>query len=149
MAHAYKYEGWASYEAAETLLGRQAKCDETGKVFTIERDGMSFNYALSSDNSIISDEGVNKRELRELKKIHQPFYAYVSSDLKHITGWKGNVLMRITSAQPYRLTRHSYVHGKTIHSIQAVDANGQVWYGRGNPGICITMRAYGARKKVR
>jgi hypothetical protein len=127
---------------AESLIGKTLVCAETGKTFVGAADGITTNYAHSSEGEILSDEGVNIREQRGLLDRSKPFYAYVSSDGKHITGWKGNVLGTIMSSHSVRLTRQSYTHGSTIQSYVVRDIHGGMWHGRGNPGICITLRAY-------
>lgn len=132
------------------IVGKLAKCAETGEIFTIKSDGFTFNYAQNDAGEVISDAGVDIRERRELLDHSKPFGAYCNSapagPPSFITGWKGNKLMTVVSARPYRLTRHSYMHGSYIYAIQAIDVHGAKWYGRGNCGMCITMRAYGSKK---
>lgn len=130
-----------------SMLGKEITCAETGKVFIGAVEGFTTNYATvetklpNSEDSreYLSDEGVNIRERRELLDRSKPFYAYVSSDGKSVTGWKGNVLGRITSATNYRLTRQSYTHGRTINFYRVTDVHGGLWTGRGNPGIAIKL----------
>ena len=129
----------------EVQIGDTVTCAETGKSFVVARDGCSFNYAIRNGGAeIVSDEGVNLAERRALLDRSKPFVAYVSSDGKHVTGWKGNVLGAIVSTNQIRLTRLSYTHGKHIYCYRVRDVHGAYWFGRGNPGICITLRAMNA-----
>ena len=77
---------------ASPPLGSVQTCAETGERFTIARDGCSFNYATTREGAIISDKGVDIRERRELLDRSRPFTCYLSSDGRHVTGWKGNIL---------------------------------------------------------
>ena len=123
------------------LIGQTLTCAETGKQFIATRDGCTFNFAMRNGDEIVSDEGVDISERRALLERDKPFYAYVSSDGRHVTGWKGNVLGTVTSSRTVRLTRCSYVHGATIQAIHVVDVHGGHWHGRGSPGISIKLRA--------
>lgn len=76
----------------------------------------------------------------DLKDRSKPFVAYVSSDGKTITSWTGGHLMRVTRSTRCTLTRQSWVHGKAYSSIRATDCHGGKWYGRGSPGIAISLR---------
>jgi hypothetical protein len=121
-------------------LGQVLTCAETGKQFTAERDGGSFNYATDSQGNVYSDEGVSIREERELLDRTKPFYCYVSSDGRQVTGWKGNKLGRILRASPVRLPRWSYMHGDTINAYRVRDIHGGLWHGRGSPGVSLALR---------
>lgn len=119
-----------------TKVGEMATCAETGKKFIIERIGSTFNYAKDSAGNILSDEGVDIREKRELLDRTKPFGGYVSSSGKAITGWKGNKLMTIDSI--YAIDSG---FGRNQWYVSATDIHGQHWYGRnGGHGMCITMR---------
>jgi hypothetical protein len=130
-----------------SMIGKAITCAETGKVFigAVAANGFTTNYATSYAGGLhkapeyLSDEGVDIRERRELLDRSKPFYCYVSSDGKHVGGWKGNVLGTITSATNYRLTRTSYIHGRTINFYRVTDVHGGLWTGRGNPGIAIKL----------
>lgn len=123
-------------------IGETLTCCETGKQFIGAADGISTNYATDASGKIYSDEGVAIREARDLLDRSKPFYAYVSSDGKSITGWKGNILGAITGASRIRLTRLSYTHGKYINHYIVRDVHGGMWYGKGSPSIAIKLRAY-------
>ena len=121
-------------------IGDRVTCAETGKAFIVARDGCSVNYAMDAEGHIYSDEGVDRRERRALLDRTQPFVCYVSSDGRHVTGWKGNILGDAEQLGTVKLTRQSFVHGTTINSYRVTDVHGGKWYGRGSPGIAITLR---------
>ena len=113
-------------------IGESVTCAETGRVFTVAPDGCSFNYATSQAGEILSDIGMDLRQRRELLERSAPVVGYLSSDGKHFTGWKGNILGTVT--------RLSVTHGKYIRAVQVRDVHGGMWHGRGSEGICITLR---------
>lgn len=118
-------------------IGSVQTCAETGEQFTIARDGCSFNYATTREGAIISDKGVDIRERRELLDRSRPFACYLSSDGKHVTGWKGNILGTVTRESESR----TGWHGSTITHIRATDCHGNEWHGKGaGRGMCITLR---------
>ena len=118
-------------------VGQVVTCTWTGKQFTVERDGFTFNYALDGAGKIFSDEGVNEREQMAIHAHMRPVGAYLSGDGKHITGWKGNILATVTRHS----TSRTGWHGSRITHIQAVDQFGGLWYGKGaGNGMCITIR---------
>lgn len=127
---------------ASPALGSIVTCAETGKAFTVARDGCSFNYATTRDGQILSDEGVDIRERRELLNRAQPFVCYVSSDGKHVTGWKGNVLGMVHLYAEHR----TGWNGSTQARFRVMDVHGQMWSGRGaGRGMVCTLRAMKAR----
>ena len=123
---------------ASPPLGSVQTCAETGERFTIARDGCSFNYATTREGAIISDKGVDIRERRELLDRSRPFSCYLSSDGKHVTGWKGNILGTVTRESE---SRNGW-HGSTIACIRVTDCHGAEWHGRGpGRGMYVTLRA--------
>lgn len=123
------------YEVGQTVI-----CAETGKSFVVAQEGNTFNVATRADGRLVSDEGVHLGELRALKDHAEPFGAYISSDGKSITGWKGNILGRVVSSTSVRLTRWSSTHGSKILAVRVRDVHGGEWYGRGSPGVFIRLR---------
>ncbi len=120
------------------IFGDMLTCAETGKRFVAARDGCSTNYARGRDGSIISDEGVDLRERRELLDRTLPFTCYLSGDGRHVTGWKGNVLGRVVRESESR----TGLHRSTITHIRVIDCRGNPWHGKGaGRGTCITLRA--------
>lgn len=121
--------------------GDLIRCQETGKLFTITTDGFTFNYASDGKGNIVSDEGVNIRERRELLDRSKPIGYYLSSDGKSVTGWKGNILGTVIDSRHCELTRISFTHDRdSYRSVRVRDVHGSEWYGRGSPGIAITLR---------
>lgn len=117
-------------------IGDIAVCYETKKTFVIKQDGYSFNYATDSDGRIYSDEGVDILQKRELLDRSKAFVAYVSSDGKFITGWKGNVLMSI-------VWKKSGAVGFCRDGlyVNCVDVHGNKWHGKNaGAGMCIKLR---------
>lgn len=118
-------------------VGSVQVCAETGKSFTVTTDGFTFNYATNTRGEIISDEGVNIQERRELLDRSKPFYCYLSGDGRHVTGWKGNILGTVESERSSR----SGWHGSSITRITVRDVHGAMWSGRGaGRCMCITLR---------
>jgi hypothetical protein len=118
-------------------VGDVVTCRETGEAFTVERSSCSFNYARGRNGEIYSDKGVDIIERRELLDRSKPFGCYVSSDEKHVSGWKGNVLGTIISKSrtPRRWNYPAMI------SIKVRDVHGGMWRGRGQGGgMCITLR---------
>lgn len=121
-------------------IGDTLTCAETGKTFVAQQEGCTFNYARDDDGNVYSDEGVDIRLRRELLDRSKPFVCYLSSDGKHVTGWKGNVLGAVTQSTTIKLARWSYMHGKTMQSVRVRDIHGGLWFGRSSPGMCVTLR---------
>jgi hypothetical protein len=125
-------------EFAQINIGDMLTCTETGKRFVAARDGCSVNYARGRDGSIISNEGVDLRERRELLDRTLPFHCYLSGDGNHVTGWKGNVLGHVVRES----TSHTGWQGSTITHVRVIDCHGNPWHGKGaGRGMCITLRA--------
>lgn len=128
-------------ELAQNIIGQIVKCHITGKSFIAAIDGITTNYATDSDGNIYSDEGVDIAEKQQLLDRTKPFYAYVSTDGKRITGWKGNTHMMITRIYQTNAGFGGYRGGGQWY-IRATDINGAEWYGRNSgKGCCITLRS--------
>lgn len=121
-------------------IGQTVICAETGKRFIVAAEGISFNYATNDTGEVVSNKGVDIREKRELLDRSRPFTAYLSSDGKQLTGWKGNVLGRVVSSSTVRLAQWSAFHGRTMQAVRVRDCHGGLWYGRGNAGMAINIR---------
>lgn len=65
---------------------------------------------------------------------------YVGSTGSTIVAHDGTVLATVTHTRSVRLTRSSWVHGRSMLSVWATDASGARWYGRGSPAIAIRLR---------
>ena len=136
------------YIQPESFIGKEIICHETGLKFIGAADGCTTNYARDSAGNLFSDAGVDIAQKRELLDRSKPFVAYISSDGKHLTGWKGNILGSVISRHAITLTRRSLWHGKEYSAMQIRDIHGGLWYGRGSPGLCITIRPYKAKVKA-
>lgn len=117
-------------------IGETLTCAETGKQFAAAKDGCSFNYAWDRHGHVLSDEGVNIRQHRELLDRSQPYGAYLSGQGKLIVGWKGNVLGYVIDSHPIA-TRCNYGQ---MQAVKVKDIHGGLWHGRAVPGCCITLR---------
>jgi hypothetical protein len=122
-------------------IGDKLKCSVTGKEFIAAVEGCSVNYATDREENIYSNEGVDISEKKRLLDRAKPFGCYVSSDNKHITGWKGNVLGDIISYTIARLPKWSVWHGEFIYCYTVKDIHGNYWYGRSSPSTAIILRA--------
>ena len=121
-------------------IGDVVVCAETGKPFVVESNGFTFNYATDKHGNVYSDEGVRIREARELLDRTRPFYAYLSSDGRHVTGWKGNVLGEVSNLG---VSRTGW-NGAEIARFRVKDIHGNWWQARGTEkGMCCLrpMRA--------
>jgi hypothetical protein len=119
-------------------IGDVLTCAETGKTFTAQTDGFTYNFATGRDGAIISDEGVDIREKREMLDRSLPFCCYLSSDGKRVTGWKGNTLGRVLTES----TSRTGWHRSTLTHIVVQDVHGAQWYGKGaGRGMCIRLHA--------
>ena len=118
-------------------VGETVECAETGKRFTVETDGFTFNYACDQAGNVYSDEGVDLRERRALLDRSKPFTCYLSSDGKRVTGWKGNTLGHVTQSS----TSRTGFHGSSLTHVRVTDIHGAHWHGKGSGrGMCITIR---------
>jgi len=120
----------------KSLIGKSLTCAETGKQFLGASDGFTTNYARDNAGNIYSDEGVVIREERDLLNRSKPFFCYLSGDGKHVMGWKGNLLGKVTQETKGGGFSNSLTH------IRVTDIHGNTWYGKGaGRGMCITLRA--------
>lgn len=136
----------ASTRDRKINFGDVLTCAETGKTFVAAQDGITTNYAIGSNGEIVSDEGVDIRERRELLDRSKPFVCYLSGDGRTVTGWKGNRLGDVIESHRVKLTRRSYTHGADYSHVTVRDVHGGLWYGRGSPGFAITLRPYTNRR---
>ena len=121
----------------QSLIGQTLTCAETGLQFVGATDGCSTNYARNSAGDVFSDEGVNIRERRELLGRSRPFGCYLSSDGRHVTGWKGNILGTVTSETKSR----TGFYGSILTHVRVIDVHGNPWHGKGSGrGMYITIR---------
>lgn len=123
------------------MIGKTMVCKKTGKIFTGAQDGVTTNYARDNEGNFYSDEGVNLCELEQIKDRGQSFTAYLSGDAKHITGWKGNKLMRVLHAYQSDAGFGGWHMNRGQWIVRAIDEQGFEWYGRNSgKGAYITLR---------
>jgi len=104
-------------------IGQILTCTETGKQFAAASDGFTYNYARDREGNLFSDEGVDIREKRVLLDRSKPFCCYLSRDGQHVTGWKGNILGRVTWSSESR--------GSRLTHVRVTDVHGNPWHGKG------------------
>jgi hypothetical protein len=118
-------------------IGDTLTCTETGKQFIAASDGFTFNYARDDAGNVYSDEGVGIRKKREMLNRSKPFVCYLSTDGRHVTGWKGNIMGSVIRSS---VSRTGW-HGSTLTHVNVIDVHGGRWHGKGaGPGVCITLR---------
>ena len=108
-------------------IGQILTCTETGKQFAAASDGFTYNYARDREGNLFSDEGVDIREKRVLLDRSKPFCCYLSRDGQHVTGWKGNILGRVTWSSESR----TGWHGSRLTHVRVTDVHGNPWHGKG------------------
>jgi hypothetical protein len=134
------------------MTNSKATILDCGHPTTVTQDELFPGTAITSDGrtSCYSCAEQNERTAFDLAgSERKPFTAYLTGDVKvkgslKVTTWTGAELATVLNAHPIALTRTSFTHGKTILAYTARDAQGRLWYGRGNPGIVTTLRRKGA-----
>lgn len=117
----------------ETIL----TCHKTGKQFTAQQDGCSYNYAKDSKGNIYSDEGVYlslKDEVLTQNKIG----AYADLDKRIVQGWKSeHVLGKIIC----HYVANSGFCGK-MDFIEVRMFDGSLWKGKFKSASmqCVTLK---------
>jgi hypothetical protein len=120
-------------------------CYDCGDGFpTPEPAGGGAGYATirntPAGNIKVCYRCADQRQIAELRTA-QRYGAYISGDGKRITTWTGGKLGDITWSRPAQLTRPSFTHDQSSYrSIRVLDVHGNVWTGRGSPGIFIKLR---------
>jgi hypothetical protein len=124
----------------EIRLGEVLTCHETGERFVAVLDGISTNYARDCEGNVYSDDGVYRREAREIRERKGPFVGYVN-DAGDLTTWKGRVLAKAWGSRPCKLARTSFLHdARSYRSYWFRAPDGGLWHGRGSAGIVIKVR---------
>lgn len=117
-------------------IGDTLTCAVTGKTFTAQRTGCTFNYAQDSAGRPVSDEGVELSNQRAMLDRTKPVGLYVSQDGRHVTGWKGDIVGNITRSS---VSRGNF--GGSLMHVRVLDMHGGHWYGKGaGRGMYITLR---------
>lgn len=79
---------------------------------------------------------------RQRAKDNPVVHYYISSDGRHVTTWKGEIVGRVREAHAIPLPGWSHIHGKTITSFRVLMDDGVMRYGRGSNGLAIALTAY-------
>lgn len=125
-------------------IGQTLVCHKIRKSFIAAVDGCTTNYATDTEGNAYSDEGINLIDMERIRDHSKPIGAYISSDGKNITGWKGNILAKITQTS----TSRTGWYGSIITHIRAVDQYGGCWHGKGaGCGMYITIRPMKGKSK--
>ena len=106
---------------------------------TMPTGSCATGSAMTTEGQSICYDCAERREFEAFQSAAH-YCAYVSTDGSKIQTWTGFELAKITASRPMRLSRRSNWHGSTIQSIYARAADGSTWYGRGSPGVCISLR---------
>lgn len=135
-------------QAATTRHGEGVsfRCAECGGVKPTGGHGCGTGYARDSRNRLVCYSCADAQQRAELRDHSRPFCAYVSGDGRRVTTWTGGTLGLVTSSTPCRLTRRSWVHGASFASVRVRDVHGGLWFGRGSPGVAISLRPCKARR---
>ena len=102
-------------------------------------------FATDADDKTMCYECAAEQDQKRIEA-REEIFGYVSSDGKKITTWPGIFLMRVTGHWT-----GSGFYGYKTHYFNAVDVNGQEWYGKngghaGGEGCAIRMRP--AKRKL-
>ncbi len=119
----------------ESLVGKEIVCSVTGKKFLGELNGITTNYARGQNGEVYSDEGVRILNQQTVKN-NQTVFGYFSDEKRAITGWKGDVMLKVFYS---RKTSVRSNWGQ-VFSIWAYDPEGNEWYGRAPDGCAISMK---------
>jgi len=117
-------------------------CSKCGKPFPVYPAGHvgGTGYAVKNDGSKICYPCADAEQLEALKA-RKPTGAYLSGDGKNITTWTGGILASVTVSKPCRITGNGVFNNpKSYRSIRAKDLHGNLWAGRGSPGVHISLR---------
>lgn len=111
----------------EIQIGQTLVCHKTGQTFIAANEGMTVNYCRDHHGNVYSNEGARLLELEGLRDAEKHFVAYVSSDEKSITDWKGNPLGRVTARKykPWRTNKF----GEKWFTFYITDVHGRNWRG--------------------
>lgn len=101
--------------------------------------GGACGYAVTPNNEMLCFPCADADQ-RESLETGNRCVGYLSADGKSLTTWTGGILGKVTDWNPCKLTRVSYTHGKSYRSVRVTDCHGSEWYGRGSPGIAISLR---------
>lgn len=99
-------------------------------------------YGTGPDGKKRCYDCCNKLELEAFMKAGdegKPFTAYVSNDGTLITTWPGGTLARVSRSRVFLKAKR---WGDPLHYYYVKDSKNRSWSGRGQPGMCITLRPH-------
>ena len=115
------------------------KCADCGHGELDMSGNIDTGYALR-DGAMLCYGCADVRQRHDMLDRSQPIAAYIASDGRSVTTWTGGKLGDVVSRSSVRLTRLSYTHGSHMLAIRVRDPYGGEWYGRGSPGLSVTLR---------
>lgn len=95
-------------------------------------------YVHASGDRTLCRSCADEEETRDFAAARS-YEARVSSAGDLVT-WQGHLLARQVASRPIRLPVPSWAHGERYASYRFRAADGSEWYGRGSPGLTITVR---------
>lgn len=131
--------------SAEQFLADARNCTNCGAAFPVFPPGHSgaSGYAITPGPEgrevKICYDCADKAQRADLVGATR-FTGYLSGDGERFTTWTGGELGKVVASRPCKLTRQSFTHDRrTYRSVRVVDVWGKVWFGRGSPGIVLTL----------
>ena len=78
------------------MEGEIFACADCGMEITSVKEGCSFNYARKRNGTKVCNSCALREEIRHVEN-DDKIFAYLSSDGRRITDWKGNTLAKVTA----------------------------------------------------
>lgn len=120
--------------------GRTFQCADCGKVELTRLMGGTGYSTDAKTGEKRCYACTDKRERAFMGTVDR-FTGYLSSDGREFQTWSGGTLGTVVHSKPCKLTRISFTHDRhTYRSVRVRALDGSVWYGRGSPGIVLTLR---------
>ena len=117
------------------MEGEIFACDDCGMEITIVKEGCSFNYARKRNGNKVCNSCAFREEIRHVEN-DDKIFAYLSSDGRRITDWKGNTLARVTAN--WEIPNN---WARKLTCVNATTNNGRKLYGKGlGGGMYIRLR---------
>lgn len=99
-----------------------------------EEGSCSTGYGVDAMGHSICYSCCAKEDITFLLK-REPTLVYLSSDMTRVTNWPGSTLGKVDS---HSVVAHPW--GVTIYHVRITDVHGAKWFGRGRPGMVLTIR---------
>jgi hypothetical protein len=122
------------------------RCDDCNAIKMLPKSdgtGCASGYALTPKphDRMVCYICADAQQREDLRDRSRSFGAYLASDGRTIATWTGGELGRVIWSNPCTLTRRSFWHdSRSYRSVRVRDVHGAYWFGRGSPGVCITLR---------